>query len=139
MDGRQLAPLVGIVGCVTTVVVLAVPYGLVNSGAGTAIGTYYATGAVNPLIGGLFAAVSLIVLAAGREGRTDPVLAAGVALAFGVFQVLIATLWAVTVPADVVLGMSTNTAIEHHRWFLTAVSVSVPVSAGWYARSLGVL
>lgn len=135
MEQSRLAPLVGIVGCVLVLVLIAVPYGLVE----TAVGTYYGTGAINPLVAALFALLSVIVLAAGREARTDPGLAAGVGLTFGAFIVVVALAWALTVPEDVVLGMSENTLIEYHRWALVAVGLPVPVASVWWARTLDLL
>jgi hypothetical protein len=94
---------------------------------------------VNPLVGGLLALVTIIVLAAGREERTDPALAAGVGLTVGLFVLVLSTLWAATVPMDVVVGMSTNTLVEYHRFALVAVAAVIPVSGAWYARGLGLL
>lgn len=136
MKTIRLAPLVGIGGCVLVLVALALPYSLVATSPGTAIGTYYGTGAVNPLVAGLFALVSVIVLAAGREGRTDPGLAAGVALALGAFITLLIALWAATVPQNVVFDMDAPAVIQHHRWATAAVSLLVPAASLWWARSL---
>jgi len=131
MDQTRLAPAVGIVACLLVLVVLALPYVLADTGR--AVGLYYGTGAVNPLVAGLFVLVGLIVFAAGREGRSDPGTAAGAALALGVFGLGVALLWAVTVRVDVVA------ITELHRWALVAVAALVPVAAGWYTRALGLL
>lgn len=131
MNARRLAPTVGIVGCLAALGALLVPYLLAESASG--VGGYYSSGAVNPLVAGLFALVAVIVFAAGQKGRTDPELAAGVTLAFGVFMVLVSVAWALTVRIDAV-QLSAN-----HRWLVVATALLVPVSAGWYARSLGLL
>lgn len=136
MQQTRLAPLVGIAGCVLVLVVAAAPYWLVETAPGTAVGTYYGTGAVNPLVGVLFALLSLIVLAAGREARTDPGLAAGVALTLGLFLVVVAALWALTVPEGVVGGLSENALLEHHRWALVASGLPIPIASAWWARTL---
>lgn len=136
MDGTRLAPTIGGVSCVVVVLALLAPYALVD--AAGAIGTYYGTGAVNPLFTGVVALVSLVVFAAGREGRTDPGVAAGATLAFGLFGVIAALGWAVTVPESVVVGLSTQTLLEYHRWVLAVVSMGVPAAGGWYARALGI-
>jgi hypothetical protein len=137
MDETRLAPTVGIAACLAVLGVLAVPYLVVDSGA--AVGTYYGTGSVNPLVAGLFALVAVIVFAAGRERRSDPSLAAGATLALGLFGVGVSLLWALTVPESVVVGMSTATVVEYHRWVLVVVSLGVPAGGAWFARSLGVL
>lgn len=131
MNTRVLAPTVGIVGSLAFLGALTVPYVLAESTSG--VGGYYSSGAINPLVAGLFALVSVIVFAAGRKGRTDPELAAGVALAFGGFMVLVAVAWALTVRIDAV-QLSAN-----HRWLVVSAALLVPASAGWYARSLGLL
>jgi len=131
MDTLRLAPTVGIVGCLAVLAALGVPYLLADSAAN--VGIYYDTGTINPLLTGLFALVGIIVFAAGREGRTDPDLAAGVMLALGVVMTVVSLAWALTARIDVV-------AIQaNHRWALVAVSVIVPASAAWFARELGVL
>ena len=131
MENLRVAPLVGIVASFGFLVALGAPYVLTDSAAG--VSAYYASGAINPLLAGLFALITIIVFAAGREGRTDPELAAGVALALGVFITIIALAWALTVRVDAV-------AIEtSHRWIVTAVAGVVPVSAAWFGRALGVL
>ena len=136
MDGSRVAPLVGIVGCGLVLLTLLAPYlGL----GGGAVGTYYAAGALNPLVGGLFAAVTVIVLAAGRAGRTDPATAAGVALVFGVLITAVSLAWSLTVPESIVLQLSTASLIEIHRWVLALVSFVVPVGGVWYARSLALV
>jgi hypothetical protein len=139
MERLRLVPLIGIVGCLLFTFVLAAPYGFLGVESGSGVATYYGTGAVNPLVGGLFATVGVIVLAAGRSGRTDPGLAAGVALALGLFIVVIAGLWAATVPHSLVVGLAENTLIEYHRGVLAAGAVVLPASSVVWARDLGVL
>jgi len=131
MDDLRIAPLVGIVGCLAVLLALAAPYVLVEDVGG--VGLYYGSGAINPLLAGLFAAIALIALAAGREGRSDPALAAGVALVLGAVMAVVAIAWALTVRVDVV---AIDTA---HRWVVAGVSVFVPVGSAWFARALGLL
>ena len=138
MQGTRVAPLVGIVGCLFVVVGLAVPYGF-ETAPGTTVGLYYGSGAVTPLVAGAFALLTVIVLAAGREERTDPQLAAGVGLALGFFATLVVAVWALTVPQDVAAGLSTSSVAKQHRWILVAVTLVVPAASTWWARSLGVL
>ncbi|WP_415381278.1 hypothetical protein [Halosimplex sp. TS25] len=139
MKQTRLAPLVGVVGCVLVLVSLAVPYGLVRTAPATAIGTYYGEGALNPLVGGMFALVTAIVLAAGRDERTDPPLAAGVGIALGGFTFVVTALWAVTVPQQVVFDMDAPAIITYHRWASAAVALVIPVASLWWSRTLGLL
>lgn len=139
MRPTRLAPLVGILGCLLVVGLLAAPYVLVRTAPGTAVGTYYATGAINPLVAGFFAFVSVIIFAAGREDRTDPGLAAGITLALGVFVFALCAVWAVTVPLGVVVDMDAPVIIEHHRWATSIAAATIPVAGAWWARTLGLL
>lgn len=132
MDEAQLAPTVGIVGCVAVLAVLLWPY---LGASAAAVSTYYATGPVTPLAAGLFALVGVIVFAAGREERSDPALAAGVALVLGLFVFAICLSWALTARVDVL--QSPGVLLPQQRWVLAAVAALVPVGGAWYARALG--
>jgi len=130
MQGERVAPLVGIAGSLGVVLGLAYPY-LAAEGPG--VGSYYGTGAVSPLVAGLLAVLTVVVLAAGREGRTDPGMAAGVGLALGVAMVLITLLWGLTARIDTVA------VSQDHRWVLVGFAAIVPVASAWYARAQGLL
>ncbi|WP_436911539.1 DUF7548 family protein [Halosimplex marinum] len=139
MKQTRLAPLVGVVGCLLVLVSLGLPYVLVRSAVGSAVGTYYGAGALNPLVGGIFALVAAIVLAAGRDERTDPPLAAGIGIALGFFVVVVVAVWAVTVPLEVVVGMDAPTVMASHRWATLAAAAVVPVASLWWSRTLGLV
>jgi len=128
---RRIAPLVGIVACLLVLGVLAVPYALTDAAT---VRLYYDSGLLHPLVAGLLATISIVVFAAGRQKRTDPELAAGVTLTFGLFIALLALAWALTVRLDVA-----GPELAEHRWGLVAVSLGVPGAAAWYARSLGLV
>ena len=139
MQKVRLAPLVAIAGCLLVAAVLAVPYLLFETAPGTTANLYYGSGSVNPLVAGGLGFVACLVLAAGRKERTDPVLAAGIGLALGVFMFLIALLWTLTVPADVYVGVSASELGRQHRWFVALVALAPTVASAWWARTLGVL
>lgn len=139
MKQTRLAPLVGVVGCALVLVALAVPYGLVRTAPGSAVGSYYSEGALSPLVAGLFALIVAIVLAAGRDERTDPPLAAGIALALGFFGFVTMALWAVTVPEQVLFDMDAPAVITYHRWASVVVSLVVPAASLWWSRTLGLV
>jgi hypothetical protein len=126
MDSVRVAPLVGIVGCLGVLAALLYPY-LAADGA---VGLYYGAGVVSPLVAGMLALVTIIVLAAGREDRTDPEVAAGAGLVFGLFIVGLSLAWGLTTRVDVL------TISELHRWSLPAVALLVPIASVWYARAL---
>lgn len=137
MNALRAAPTLGIAASLAVIAALAAPFALAETAAD--VWLYYGGGDVNPLVAGLFALVAVIVFAAGREGRTEPDMAAGVALVLGLFVVVLSALWALTVPWEFVTGFSATDLGENHRWLLVAVSLPVPASAAWYARALGVL
>lgn len=137
MNQLRLAPTVGIVGCVLYLVSLAAPYLLVESQG--AVGAYYDAGALTPLIPAVLALVSIIVVAAGREGRSDPALAAGAGIVLGLFILGLTLAWAVTVPESLVLGLTERSVMQYHRWLSVALAVPILLSAVWFARSLGLL
>lgn len=134
MEATRLAPTVGIVASLAVLVVLVIPYLVVD--ATGSVGAYYAVGSGNALAVGLFAIISIIVLAAGREGRSSPDVVSGAALVLGLFMVTMATLWAVTIPTGFVAQMTTETLLQYHSGALVVVSALVPLSAAWYARAL---
>jgi hypothetical protein len=145
MDSRRAAPTLGIVASLLLVAAVAVPYVVVEESG--VVGAYYASGALTPWASCLVALVAVIVFAAGREDRTDPETAAGAALGLSVVGFLVAALWAVTVPVDVPLQLTTDRpllgpltvamVIEYHRWVVALVAILPATAAGWYARSLG--
>jgi hypothetical protein len=143
MESRRLAPTLGIVASLAVVGLLVVPYAVVDGGA---VANYYAAGALSPWVGGLLALVAIVVFAAGREDRTEPETAAGVGVGLGLAAFVVAALWAVTVPGEVPLQLTTDrplvgpltsgTVIEYHRWVAAAAALLVPAAGVWYAKAL---
>lgn len=135
--GRTLAPAVGAIACLVVAATVAIPYLVADQV--TRVSAYYGAGAITPLAAGLLALVGVIVFAAGREGRTDPGLAAGVTLVLGAVSFLVALLWALTLPGDLVVGTEKSVLWTVHRWVVVLASGVMAASAGWYARSLGLV
>jgi hypothetical protein len=131
MEDVQRAPTLGIVACLAVLAAVAWPY---FGEPATSVSTYYATATITPLAAGLLALVGVIVFAAGREGRSDPELVAGAGLVFGLFVVAISVTFALTARVDVIGGSSA--LLSYQRWVLAGVSLVVPLSALWYARTL---
>jgi hypothetical protein len=134
MRTEQAAPALGIVGCLAVVVVLALPYVLVP-GWGRELGQYYAGGPLGVGAVLFLALVGVVVFLAGLRGRTDPTLAAGIALALGVVAVLIALSWALAAPLDPIFGFPASW-ITDHRWAVVATSAIIPLAAAVYARTV---
>lgn len=133
MEGRRLAPLLGIAGCLAVVGIVLAPYLVADT---LAVATYYDTLAIGPWFVALFALVTIIALLAGRQGRTDPVTVAGASLVFGLSMVLVATAWALSVPTGLVEQLSTAELLDYHRWALVFASLIVALSSAWYAADL---
>ena len=146
MEGRRLAPTLGVLASVAVVALLVLPYAILGP---VEVGTYYGAGAVTPWLGGVLAPLAVVVYAAGRDERTAPATAAGVGLGIGLALALVAILWAVTVPSEVPLQLTTDEGLlgpvstadvlESHRWVLAVAAAAVPASGVWYARALGLL
>lgn len=135
MDRTRLPPTVGVAAALVVLGVLAIPFLVVDTAAAA---TYYGGGDVNGLGVGLFALIAIVVFAAGREERSDPQLVAGATLALGTFAVVLAVLWSVSVPTGLITQLSTLTVLVYHRALLVAATAAMPVSAAWYARTLGI-
>ncbi|WP_435349064.1 DUF7548 family protein [Haloarchaeobius sp. HRN-SO-5] len=132
-------PTVGIAAALAFVAAVLVPYVALSSAAVQALATYYGFGLVGPPYLTLFALVAVIVLAAGRAGRTEPDLAAGVAVVLGAVLALLTLLWATAVDGGVVSSMGTESWLAYHRWVVTAVALVLVGASVWYADVLGVL
>lgn len=132
MDGSGRAAGLGVVAAAAIVALLAVPYAVADA---RAVGVYYAD-LVGPPLAGLFAVVAAIALLGADRGRSDPPMAAGVAVVLGALVVGLLGWWAAGVSPALVGGMTTVAAFEWHRWALTAAGVVLLGGVGWYAWSV---
>lgn len=136
MDTADAAPTAGIVACLGLLLALAAPYVLVG-GPESPLGVYYGSGIVG--IGGaaFIAAVLVVVLLSGKQGRTDPDTIAGIAVVAGLALFAIALTWALAVDREVLFNFPPGAEwIVYHRWVVLALSALVPASAGVYARAV---
>lgn len=131
-DERHAAAL-GVGSGLVVILLLLLPYAVVDAGA---VGVYYGSDLAGPPLAGLFAAVGVIALAAGVRGRTDPPLAAGVAVVLGTLVIGLVAPWAASVSASLVGGLTTIAAFEWHRWGLAAAGVGLFVGSAWFAREV---
>ncbi|WP_435335767.1 DUF7548 family protein [Haloarchaeobius sp. TZWWS8] len=132
-------PTAGIVAALALVAAVFAPYVALSASGVSALGTYYGYGLVGPPYIALFALVAAIVFAAGREGRTEPDLAAGVTLVLGFAVVALVFVWAVSVSSEFVSSIGTETWMAYHRWAVLLVGVVLAACGVWYARVLGLL
>jgi hypothetical protein len=128
------APSVGVVAALAVLAAVAAPYFLIDA---TEVGVYYSAPTFVPLhlVVGLFATVAVVIFAAGRNGRTDPLIAAGATVVLGGFMALLVLWWAVAV-GSLVGGLTEVAAFDYHRWLLLAAALAVAGSAGWFASDV---
>lgn len=134
MDIEDVAPVLGVAGCLALLVVLGLPYLLVEA-PGQLLGDYYAAGPVGAGALVFFALIAVVVFAAGRKGRTDPDVAAGIALVLGVAAVAVAVVWALGIDDALLFSFPPEADwIEYHPWAVVAASLSILAAGGLYAR-----
>ncbi len=154
MRKDQRPPTLGIVAAVAYVFVALAPYLAASLGPDESEGAaamialpverallelYFTAGLAGPDLLSLFAVVTVVLFAAGRQGRSEPDLIAGVTLVVGIVLCLGTVHWALAVPEAVIANASGPLWFEYHRWLTAFVSLGVPIAAGWYARVLGLL
>jgi hypothetical protein len=130
---------VGVVSAAAYAVAMGVPYVAGGVPGGAVPTSYTEFGAVGPPYISVLALVALIVLAAGRQGRTAPDVAAGVALVVGLIVTVLTALWAFGGVAGVVGTLSTAAWLEYHRWVLLGTAGGVFGGALWFADAIGVI
>ena len=130
MVSRRRLAAVGLLLCLALLAALAVPYLVATT---TAVGTYYESGV--PGAYGVAAVTMLSFVAFWLElaGRVDAATAAGALLGFGLLLVVLAVLWATTVPSEVVMGLSTVDEMAYHRWLVVALAGLIALVGGWNA------
>jgi len=135
MHRLRRPPIAGAVASLLVALAVLAPYALPDASAPT-VGAYYDYG----LLGGwsvlVVSLVSVVVFASGSQRRADPDVVAGATLVLSLFALLLAALWAVTVPYGVVVQITSWDWFAYHRWTLVGLtSVMVAVSL-WYTSLL---
>ncbi|MFC7232949.1 hypothetical protein ACFQMM_19225 [Saliphagus sp. GCM10025308] len=134
MHAHQRPPTLGVVAALAYVFAALAPYVLLEVDT-SVLEVYFAAGIAGPNLLSLFALVTVVLFAAGRQARTEPDLVAGVALVLGLVLLAMTALWAVSVPESVAFEAGADWFV-YHRWFTTAISAVVPAAAVWYAWTL---
>ncbi|MFB6130966.1 MAG: hypothetical protein ABEJ28_09115 [Salinigranum sp.] len=135
MDTERVASSLGIAGCIALLLIVLVPYALVSDPS--ALGRYYTAGPVGVGALAFMALLEVVVLLAGRRGRTDPETAAGIGFVVGLAMLAVATLWAVSIDPNRLFSFPPSDAwIEYHRWVVLGAAAVVSVGAASYARSV---
>lgn len=124
-----LAARVGVGFCLLAVLLLLLPYALLDAGE---ISIYYGVGPVSPLYLLVLPPVTAIALLGANRGRSDPATTAGASVAVSTLLVLFVGLWAFGV-GDVVGGLTVGPEFEHHRWALLTVTLGLEVTSVLFA------
>ncbi|MFC4356741.1 hypothetical protein ACFO0N_02125 [Halobium salinum] len=136
MNAEDVAPYAGVGACLALLAAFAAPYLLVTSPEAP-LTAYYGAGPIGANAVAFFSLVAVVVFLAGRRGRTEPDLAAGIALVLGVATLLVALVWALSVDETVLFSFPASASwIEFHPWVVVGVSALVPAAAGVYARAV---
>jgi len=142
MTRERAAATVGVVATATALGLTAVPYAVAGP---TAVSTYYAAGFASPVFVSLLAVVGAITLVSAANGRSDPALAAGIAVTVAAFAVGLSVLWAVPahevalgidLQAGSVGGVDAATWFAYHPHAVVLAALALAGGAGLYARTV---
>jgi hypothetical protein len=142
VNRERLAAGVGVAAAAVLVVLTAIPYGVAGS---TSISAYYRAGLASPVFVSLLAVVGAITLVSARKRRSDPALAAGIAVTVAVFAVVLSVLWAVParevalgidLGTGTVFGVDAATVFGYHPHAVVLASVALAGAAALYTRAV---
>ncbi len=136
MRPDQRPPTVGIGAAIAYVVIALAPYVVLDVEPGV-LDFYYTTGLAGPHLLSVFALVAVVLFAAGRQGRTEPDIVAGLTLVLGVVLFVVTVQWALSVPETIIVETTDASWFPYHRWLAVLTAAIIPVAAGWYTRVLG--
>ncbi len=139
MRVEQRPPTVGIAAAIGYLLVVFLPYVLLSSSEVAGLEVYYSFGIAGPQLLSLLALVAVVLFAAGRQNRTDPVIICGITLVVGIVLTLLVLGWAIAVPEDVVGSLGTADWLEYHRWLAVVFAALIAASATWYVRALSLI
>lgn len=124
----------GMVSCLAVLALVSLPYFLAPA---VAVDVYYDTIPVPvELIDVLLSLVAFIAFGSALRGRSDPATVAGVTVVLGGFLVGITLWWALVTPASTLVEAARIDALNGYQWVLFLVTIGVPTSAGWHARTV---
>jgi len=124
----------GMVSCLAVIALVSLPYFLASA---VAVGVYYDTIPVPvELVDVLLSLVAFIAFGSALRGRSDPATVAGVTVVLGGFLVGITLWWALVTPASMLVEAARMDSLNGYQWVLFLVTIGVPTSAGWYARTV---
>jgi len=140
VNAERTASAVGVGAAVVVLVLTVVPFGVAGP---TARGAYYGVGFASPVFVSLLAIVGAITLVSATTGRSDPALAAGIAVTVAAFAVVLSVLWAL--PArEVALGVDPGGGalpgaaswFPYHPHAVVLAALALAGAAGLHARTV---
>jgi len=136
MDAERLAPTVGIVGALLLALTIAIPAVTVEGGDGQ-VAAYYAAGPVGISFVGMLALLETVVFLSGRQERTDPATAAGLAFVLSLSMLGVAALWSFSIDPTLLFSFDQQYSwLTYHRWSVVAAAFVTFVGGAWYARGV---
>ena len=132
MQREALAARLGLGAAGLVVALTALPYGFARGGS---VGAYYGVGLVGPAFVSLLSAIAAITLLAAARRRSDPAVAAGIAVTVSAFAVVLSVLWAF--PAqEVIVGLPIPSWFGYHPLAVVLATLLLLAAAGWYAPTV---
>jgi hypothetical protein len=136
MNAESVSADAGAVACLLLAAAVFAP-SLVITGSNVGTAAYYAAGPVGLSVVGFLSLLGVVVFLAGKQGRTDPVTVAGLAVVLGLAMLAFALLWSVSLTPTVVFSFPARYAwIENHPLAVLALAAAVAVAGGAYARAV---
>ncbi|KAB1196755.1 MULTISPECIES: hypothetical protein [Haloferax] len=136
MDVERFASTIGLVGATLLAVAVAVPAVAVESGAGE-MAAYYAAGPFGISLVGMLALLEVIVFLSGRQERTDPAVAAGLAFVLSLSMLGLSVVWTFAIDPNVLFSFPQQYSwLSYHRWTVIGAAAITFVGAAGYARNI---
>lgn len=132
MSRRQYVPLLTAVLCLGALSVFAVPYLFADD---LAVRVYYTSGVGSGYIVVVLTLLTLAATLLTEQGTTDGPTRDGLLAGLGVAVFFLTGVWTVTVPPDVVMGLSTVAEMQYHRWVLLAFATAIGGLLTWNASA----
>jgi hypothetical protein len=133
MDAERLSMTVTFGAVAGLVVAVLLPFALIP---GTGVGTYYSWWTLGPVSLVVVAVLVAFAIVLRSLDVIGPETLAGLTLGLGLWLVLVAVGWSVSVPRPLVMGIPTFEAMLYHRWVLVAFAALAFLTSIWYASQV---
>ena len=132
----SIAPTIGAFTCLILAGVVFVPAVIITT-PGVSVADYYAAGPFGISVVGFLAILNIVVFLAGKQGRTDPVTVAGIALVSGIAMIGFAAVWAVSITSTLLYGFPSQYAwIVNHLWVIVGLASVTALAGSGYTTAV---